>query len=387
MTDSPAAFLAALLLLAGLFPVLASRWPLRLFEVLPPIVLAYVAATALAVAGFWSGGPAVDATRSQVMALALPALIFLLLVRCDLRAILALGPRVLLAFACATASITLGFLIAAWLLGGLLPADAWKPLAAVAGGWVGGTANLVAVSQAVDTPPELLGFALLTDALCYSVWVLLLFASVPLAPRFNAWARARASGDAVATFEPAPEAPSTPGHALLWLGLGLSAGLLARELAAVMPQDGVLNATSWTLLLVSVVGVLAALTPLRRLPGAEGCGSALLAIVVVTLASQGSFEGLAAAPWFILAGFIVLAVHAALMAGAARLFKLDLALLGVASLANIGGVASAPLLAAMHAKALAPLGILLALLGYLLGTGVGLALAAILPGLMGANGG
>jgi uncharacterized membrane protein len=60
---------------------------------------------------------------------------------------------------------------------------------------------------------------------------------------------------------------------------------------------------------------------------------------------------------------------------------------GVASLANIGGVASAPLLAPMHAKALAPLGILLALLGYLLGTGVGLALAAVLPGLMGANGG
>ena len=387
MTDSPAAFLAALLLLAGLFPVLATRWPLRLFEVLPPIVLAYVAATALAVAGFWAGGPAVDATRSQVMRLALPALIFLLLVRCDLRAILALGPRVLLAFACATASITLGFIVAATLLGGLLPAEAWKPLAAVAGGWVGGTANLVAVSQAVGTSPELLGFALLTDALCYSVWVLVLFATVPLAPRFNAWAKARASGDAVATFEPAPEAPATPGHALLWLGLGLSAGLLARELAALMPQDGVLNATSWTLLLVSVAGVLAALTPLRRLPGAEGCGSALLAIVVVTLASQGSFAGLAAAPWFILAGFIVLAVHAALMAGAARLFKLDLALVGVASLANIGGVASAPLLAAMHAKALAPLGILLALLGYLLGTGVGLALAAVLPGLMGANGG
>jgi uncharacterized membrane protein len=387
MTDSPAAFLAALLLLAGLFPVLASRWPLRLFEVLPPIVLAYLAATALAVTGAWSDGPAVDAARSQVMALALPALIFLLLVRCDLRAILALGPRVLLAFACATASITLGFLIAAWLLGGLLPAEGWKPLAAVAGSWVGGTANLVAVSQAIGTSPEMLGFALLTDALCYSVWVLLLFASVPLAPRFNAWAKARASGETVAAFAPEPEAPSTPGHALLWLGVGLSAGLLARELAAVMPQDGVLNATSWTLLLVSVAGVLAALTPLRRLPGAEGCGSALLAIVVVTLASQGSFEGLAAAPWFILAGFIVLAVHAALMAGAARLFKLDLALVGVASLANIGGVASAPLLAAMHAKALAPLGILLALLGYLLGTGVGLALAAVLPGLMGANGG
>ena len=386
MTDSPAAFLAALLLLAGLFPVLAARWPLRLFEVLPPIVLAYLAATALAVAGAWSAGPAVDATRSQLMALALPALIFLLLVRCDLRAILALGPRVLLAFACATGSIAIGFVVATALLGGLLPADGWKPLAAVAGGWVGGTANLVAVSQAIDTAPALLSFALLTDALCYSVWVLLLFASVPLAPRFNEWARARSSAAAVADSSRETDAPATPGHALVWLGLGLAAGLGAREVAAVLPQDGVLNGTSWTLLLVSVAGVLAASTPLRRLPGAEGCGSALLAVVVVGLASQGSFEGLAAAPWFILTGFTVLAVHAALMLAAARLFRLDLALCGVASLANIGGIASAPLLAAMHAKALAPLGILLALLGYLLGTGVGLALAAILPGLMGAHG-
>jgi uncharacterized membrane protein len=383
MSDSPTAFLAMLLLVAGVFPVVAARWPLRLFEVLPPIVLAYGAATALAVAGFWSKGPEVEAAQKHVMALGLPALMFLLLVRCDLRAILALGPRVLLAFACATLSIAAGFVIAALLFRGLLPVDAWKPLAAVAGGWVGGTANLVAVSQAVGTSPEGLGFALLTDALCYSVWVLLLFASVPLAPRFNAWARARASGEVVAVFEPAPDAPATPGHALLWLGLGLAVGLGARHIAALLPQDGGVNATTWTLLLVSLAGVLAALTPLRRLPGAEGCSSALLAVVVVTLASQGSFKGLAAAPWFVLAGITVLAVHAALMMLAARVFKLDLALVGVASLANIGGVASAPLLAAMHAKALAPLGVLLALLGYLLGTGVGFGLAALLAPLMG----
>ena len=382
MTDSPAAFLAALLLLAGLFPVIAARWPSRLFEVLPPIVLSYGLATALAVLGFWGAGAAVQATQKQVMTLALPALMFLLLVRCDLRAILALGPRVLLAFACATASIAAGFVVAALVFRGVLPVDAWKPLAAVAGGWIGGTANLVAVSQAIETPPELLSFALLTDALCYSVWVLALFASVPLAPRFNAWAKARSSAEAVAGFELEAEAAATPGHALLWLGLGLAVGLGAREIAGLLPQDGVVNGTTWTLMLVSAAGLLVALTPLRKLPGAEGCGGALLAIVVVTLASQGSFEGLAAAPWFVLAGFTVLVVHAALMLGAARLFKLDLALCGVASLANIGGVASAPLLAAMHAKALAPLGVLLALLGYLLGTGVGLALATLLPTLM-----
>lgn len=384
MDDRVHLFLAGVLLLAGLFPALAARWPLRLFEVLPPIVLSYAAATALAAAGLWGSGEAIATAQKALMVHLLPALVFLLLVRCDLRAIAALGPRVLLAFACATGSIVAGFVVAALLWQALLPASAWQALAAVAGGWVGGSANLVAVSQAVGTSPETLGFALITDALCYSVWVLLLFASVPLAPRFNAWARAQASGERVAGLALPATAPTQAGHVLLWLGLGLVVGAAARELAPLLPASGVLGATSWTLLLATLAGVLAALTPLRDVPGAEASGAALLAVVVVALASQGSFDGLAAAPWFVLAGFTVLAVHALLMLAAARLFRLDLALCGVASLANIGGVASAPLLAATHAPALAPLGILLALLGYLLGTGIGLLLAGVLPGLMGA---
>ncbi len=384
MTTSAVAYLASLLLLAALFPVLASRWPLKIFEVLPPIVLSYGLATALAVAGFWTLTPEVVATQKQVMTHLLPALMFLLLVRCDLRAILALGPRVLLAFACATLSIIAGFIVAAMLWAPALPPQAWQALSAVAGGWVGGTANLVAVGQAVHATPETMGFALITDALCYSVWVLVLFGSVPMAARFNRWAKATASGDLVAGLVLPRTEAAQPGHVLLWLGLGVAVGLGAREVAALLPADGVLNVTSWTLLLTTLAGVLCALTPLRAMPGAEGTGSALLALVVVALASQGSFAGLSQAPFFILAGFTVLLVHAAGMLVAARVFKLDLALCGVASLANIGGVASAPLLAATHAAALAPLGVLLALLGYLLGTGVGLALASWLPALMGA---
>ena len=176
-----------------------------------------------------------------------------------------------------------------------------------------------------------------------------------------------------------------PADAAVWLGGGLLVGAAAAAVAGLLPAFGVLTATSWTLLIVTAAGALAASTPLARLPGSDAVASVLLAVVVVTMASAASLDGLTRAPAFVAAGATVLAIHAALMVAAARLFRLDLALCGIASLANVGGVGSAPVLAAAHAPALAPVGVLLGLLGYVVGTPVGLALAALLPRLGGGR--
>jgi uncharacterized membrane protein len=106
--------------------------------------------------------------------------------------------------------------------------------------------------------------------------------------------------------------------------------------------------------------------------------------VVAVLASQSNFEGIGAAPLYLLCGITVIAIHAALLVLAARVFHFDLFLCGIASLAHIGGVAATPLLAASYARSLVPVGILLALLGYILGTGFGLVVAAILSAWAGA---
>jgi len=95
MVESPVVYAAVVLLLAGVFPAVAARVPARLFEVLPPIVLSYAASTALAMAGCWRAAPGIDGVRTAILAHLLPALVFLMLVRCDLRAVAALGPRVL----------------------------------------------------------------------------------------------------------------------------------------------------------------------------------------------------------------------------------------------------------------------------------------------------
>ncbi|MFM7207979.1 MAG: DUF819 domain-containing protein [Planctomycetaceae bacterium] len=384
MTDAPVVFAAILLLVAGVVPAVAARFPARLFEFLPPIVLSYAASTLLAMAGCWRSSPGIDAVRSAILGHLLPALVFLMLVRCDLRAVAALGPRVLLAAACSTVSILAGIVVAWLAWRPLLPAEGWQVFAALGATWVGGTANLVAVSRALDAEADTVSLALVTDTVGYTIWVLMLFASVPLASRFNRWAGAADSAAAVAV----PRAAAgrlVPGGVLAWLGGGMLVGAAAAALADRLPAFGVITATSWTLLIVTAAGCLAGLTPLARMPGADAISSALLSLVVVTMASQASLEGLEQAPAFVAAGLTILAVHAALLVLAARVLKLDLALCGIASLANVGGVGSAPVLAAAHAQSLAPVGVLLGLLGYVVGTPAGLALAAFLPRLGGGG--
>lgn len=386
MIESPAVFTALLLLLAGVFPVVAARFPARMFEILPPIVLSYAASTALAMAGCWGSGPDIDAVRSTILTQLLPPLVFLLLVRCDLRAVAALGPRILLAAACSVLSILAGIVVAWMVWRRWLPAEGWRVLASIGATWIGGTANLVAVSRAMAAEPDVVSLALLTDTVCYTAWVLVLFASVPFAGRFNRWAGAMQPDDVADHVGSVTTATTTtgkliPGDVLVWLGIGLMVGTIAATLAERLPPVASLTSTSWTLILATVAGCAAALTPLARLPGSDGVASALLAVVIVAMASQASLAGLGRAPVFVAAGFTVLAFHAAAMVAVARVFRLNLGLCSVASLANVGGVGSAPILAAAHARSLVPVGILLGLLGYVVGTPAGLGLATLLPAL------
>ena len=101
-------------------------------------------------------------------------------------------------------------------------------------------------------------------------------------------------------------------------------------------------------------------------------------MLVAVLASQSNFAGMASAPLFVLCGLLTLLIHIALLALAARTFRFDLQLCGISSLAGIGGVASAPVLAATYTPVLVPIAVLLCMLGFVLGTGIGLFMASVL---------
>lgn len=373
-------YAAVLLLAAGLFPSLEKRYDWRVFSVLPPIVLTYLLVTALAVMGLWKATPEIATAQRSLTSQLLPALLFLLMVGCDLRAILKLGPRMLGVFACAMASILAAITLTYLLFRHVLPGEGWKMLSALSATWTGGSANLVAVKQSIGLPDNLLPSVLLADALCYSVWVVVLFSANRFAPAFDRWTRAD-------TRPPLPELDTRvvgqagPGSVLLWLGIALAVGNASSWTAALLPVGGFLTTTAWTVLIATVIGLVLARTTLAHSPVPAPLASALLACLVAVLASQSNFEGLSTAPLFVAAGFCVLLLHIALLLLAAKLFRFDMYLCGISSLAQIGGVATAPVLAATYSRALVPAAVLLATLGLVLGTGVGLTMAGLLSSL------
>jgi uncharacterized membrane protein len=295
---------------------------------------------------------------------------------------------VLAVFACAMASILLAIVLTYSLFRFVLPVDGWKMLAALSATWTGGSANLVAVQQVVGLSGSALPSVLLADALCYSVWVLVLFSTGAFAPAFNRWSRADRTGHEYPQLSAvASTGPADAGNILLWLGLAMLIGLGAGHLATSMPISTMLTKTSWTVLFATLAGLLIARTPLARIPGPAATGSALLALLVAVLASQSKFQGLASAPLFILCGFITMLLHIAILAGLARVFRFDMYLCGISSLAQIGGVASAPVLAATYSPVLVPVAVLLAMLGLILGTGMGLFMASVLSWLAPAGAG
>jgi uncharacterized membrane protein len=372
-------YLAIMLLAAGLFPSLERRYRWRFFSILPPIVLTYLFVTALAVAGVWSPTGEVQAAQRTLTTYILPTLLFLLMVTCDLRAILKVGPRVLAVFACAMGSILLAITIVYVLFRGVLPQDGWKMLAALSATWTGGSANLVAVKQTIGLTENLLPPVLLADALVYSLWVLLLLSSGSFAPRFNRWTRAES--------RPYPELtaptmePADAGGILLWLGIALFVALGAGLLATSLPTSTMLTTTSWTVIIATIAGLIVARTPLARVPGPAPLASALLAMLVAVLGSQSNFGGMASAPLFVLCGVLALVIHVALFALAARTFRFDLQLTSISSLAQIGGIASASVLAATYTPTLVPIAVMLALLGIIMGTGIGLLMSNLLSAL------
>lgn len=386
MISNPFTYIAVLVALGGLLTWLEQQSKSRVFEFVPPIVILYFGVMLLGTAGLWPGpgeNAAIDTAYRAVRNNLLPAMIFLMLLKSDLRQIRKLGGRMLLAFFTATTSIAIGFVIAFTLFHPLLEDGAWKTFAALAGSWMGGTGNMAAIQGALDVPDASMGYTLLIDSIDYALWVVFLLALVPYAAVFNRWTRADTSvidsvGSRLEADAKNDNAPVTGTDLLFLIGLSLLISAVVQSFAGDLPTTDFLTTMTWIVLIVTVLGVAGAVTPLGRTPGSGELASVMLYVIIALIASRANFTELTEAPAYIVAGLVILAVHGTIMAAVGKLFRLDLFSLGVASLANIGGVASAPILAAAYSRVLIPVGVLMAMLGYIVGTAGGLLVGRIL---------
>lgn len=143
----------------------------------------------------------------------------------------------------------------------------------------------------------------------------------------------------------------------------------------------------WKYVIVTSIGLIASFTGLRRLEGAGASqvGSVFLYLLVATIGATANFNRMAEAPGYIVVGFIWMAVHVLLLVNVGWLIKAPIFYMAVGSQANIGGAASAPVVASAYHPALAPVGVLLAVAGYVLGTYAGLICAGLLRWIAGAG--
>ncbi|HEX8297762.1 MAG TPA: DUF819 family protein [Rubricoccaceae bacterium] len=377
-----AAVLAAVFALERL-PALA-----RVFAVLPGVLWAYFVPTLLTAAGITpQASPAYDAFSYAL----LPMSLFLVMLSVDLRAVASLGRMATVMMLVGAGSIVLGAPIAYLAVGQFIAdPDAWKGLAALSGSWIGGTANMLAVQESVGL--KSLGPIIVVDTVVAYGWMAVLLALARRQGAFDRWVgadpNALDSVNAALARVDTERRPATTASLAVIIGLGGAAAVTARTLGAALPPLGtppIVTAGTWAVLIAVTAGLLLSATPLRRLEadGASRVGYTALYLLLTSVGAQADLASILDAPLYLLAGLVWLAVHIVLLVGAAKLLRAPLFFVATASMAGIGGPVSAPVVAGTYHRAMAPVGLLMAVAGYVLGIYGGIAVSWMLGQLAG----
>lgn len=374
MIENPLVYLLTLAFLASGFYFLEERLKHKIFTYLPSVVMIYAFSMFLASIGVFDRNDAIHDIYKLAKTNLLPAMLFLILLQVDLRDFIKLGRKLLLAYVLAVLSIAVGFMIVVYLFGfDKMTASAFG---ALAGSWMGGTANMVAVGSALGVNEDAFAYALVVDSVNYTVWVAFLLFLTPFASYFNKWSKA---DDSVVSIN-GIGCSCTVGAKRYWflVVLALFVSFFTQILAT---HFTLLNGTTTIVVLATLFGIFGSFTKLRDVGGSNEIATTMLYILVALIGSQAVIESFWSVGLYVLAGFLILLIHFVLMALGAKLFKLDLFSIAVASLSNIGGVASAPILAATYDKKLVGVGVLMAIMGYIIGTFGGLFVGNILVGM------
>jgi len=375
--SSPGGVLAVLCAVAAFWFFIEQISGWKLFQYLPPLLFIY--ATPVFLNNF-DVIPSDSIVYSGLSKYVLPAFIVLMLLKVNVPAAVRIMGKGVLVMLMGTAGVIVGAVVAYVLVHRWLAPDAWTGFGALAGSWIGGTGNMAATSEMLNTPPEQFGLAVLADNVIYIVWLPLLLASRNFADRFNAWAKVPedrihmmdAASEAVIEKEGAPVMRDYVYLAAIAIGVTWIASSLASILFNAMMEnhsslEALLSESTWRILLITTIALALSATPVSRLPNPTAIGTAMIYVFVAGMGARATVEGFGQAPAFLLGAFIWILIHGGFCLVGARLFKVDVHSVAIASAANIGAAASAPIVAAFHRPSLVPVSILMALLGYAMG--------------------
>lgn len=362
----------------------------KFYSYVPALLLCYLLPSLLNTLGV------IDGTASKLYPMArdylLPTSLVLLCVAIDFKSIVRLGPKAIIMFLTGTAGVMLGGLFAFEAMRVIHPetvaGETWRGMTTVAGSWIGGGANQVAMREVFNVDATMFGQFVAVDVLIGNLWMAILLFLASRAAVFDRWTGADLTAlnrlrDSIEQYQAQHARIASSTDIMVILGIGFAATGLSHFLSQLMvgwvstlPAEWRLQDYSltsgffWIVVIATTAGLLLSFTKARTYEGAGASriGTVMLYVLVATIGMQMDLSALLDRPWLFLLGLIWIAFHGGLMILMAKLIRAPLFMMAVGSQANIGAAASAPVVASAFHPALAPVGVLLAVLGYALGT-------------------
>ncbi len=349
----------------------------KFFQYVPPLLFIYATPVFL---NNLDVIPASSEVYSGLSRFALPVFIVLMLIKVDVPAAIKIMGKGVLVMLMGTTGVVVGAVVSYVIVHRWLAPDAWTGFGALAGSWIGGTGNMAATSEMLGTSPEQFGLAVLADNVVYIVWLPILLASKNFADRFNKWAnvpedRIRMMDSAAALMVEKENAPNMRDYIYLaaiaigvtWVSATLAGVFFNAMMSSAPGLEIILSESTWRILLITTISLILSTTPVAKLPNATAIGTAMIYVFVAGMGARATLAGFGQAPAFLLGAFIWIFIHGAFCLLGAKIFRVDVHSVAIASAANIGAAASAPIVAAFHRPSLVPVSILMALIGYALG--------------------
>ncbi len=369
----------------------------KFYKIVPGLLMCY------AIPAIFNSFGIIDADTSKTYYIAsrylLPASLVLMTLSIDLKAIFNLGPKALILFFTGTLGIIIGGPLAILLIatiapdtsGGIGPNAIWRGLSTLAGSWIGGGANQAAMLEIYKYNPAKYGGMVLVDIVVANVWMAILLIGIGKRERINKWLKADTSAieelkEKVSTFTAKVNRNPSLTDYIIMLSLAFGAvgiahfgatnisSFLKNNFSAVADTSSALSSFSsnffWMITIATAIGILLSFTKAKNYEGAGASkiGSIFIYILVATIGMKVDILRVFEDPKLIAIGVVWMTIHAGLLIGVAKLIKAPYFFLAIGSQANVGGAASAPVVAAAFHPALASVGVLLAVFGYVVGT-------------------
>lgn len=406
ITNDAVIFGILMAILAAIFITASSKNPYlrKFYRFVPSLLLCYFIPSLLTTFGI------VNEADSDLYFMAsrylLPACLVLLTLSIDFKGVLNLGPKAIIMFLTGTAGIVIGGPLAILIIsffdpsivGGSGPDEVWRGLSTIAGSWIGGGANQAAMYEVFGPSDDLFGAMVTVDIIVANIWLGFLLYGAGMSDKVDKWFKADSSAikELQASIEEYRANIARIPTFVDFVKLGAVAfvitalGHLGGDLIAPWISDNSPLLTSfsldsaffWLIVIATTGGLIASFTRLRELEGAGASkiGSLFIYILVMTIGMKMDISSILGAPGFFVIGIVWILIHVSLLLIVGKLIKAPFFFTAVGSQANIGGAASAPIVASAFHPALAPVGVLLAVLGYALGTYAAYVCAILMQG-------